>query len=484
MRQPASTIRRARCFPLPSLLIGLTVLLVGCASESIDPLKAKPDVARSASVSEEAVQLDQKQMQPMYQELLAIDLPTVVKVATAQNVDILEARERVNEARGRYEGNVESIFPIISPSLSISHLSGVNQAVTGQLVPSHFTILNPAIVIQFLLNPGQVVYEIIASKKRLLGAQQQEQFVILDTLRNAVTEYYDLVYTRVKVSVAEHAIAEAEELLRLTNLRYKNGNALLVDVERAKTSLASRQQDLINATNAFYQTSVSLAVTLQLDPKTTLAPKDGDVPMKVLVRDDLGIDEMMALAKTWRPDLKRAESLANAAGADTKSIIWSGVGPQVQAGYQVGGLESHTSNQSQDMEEQRRSTASIGMNLSLSTLGRTKTANAVQQEAILELQKKLEIARADVIRTSQESSTQAKLAPVARQQLESAAETLRLANLNYKAGKALTIDVLQAEDALNEASQHYANAVINYNKAQVNLLAALGLLDKEKIAGN
>jgi outer membrane protein TolC len=42
-----------------------------------------------------------------------------------------------------------------------------------------------------------------------------------------------------------------------------------------------------------------------------------------------------------------------------------------------------------------------------------------------------------------------------------------------------SLDVLQAEDAVARARIHYARAVAKYNQAQVNLLAAIGLLDQK-----
>ena len=41
-----------------------------------------------------------------------------------------------------------------------------------------------------------------------------------------------------------------------------------------------------------------------------------------------------------------------------------------------------------------------------------------------------------------------------------------------------TLDVLQAQDAATQARLRYAAAVVRYNQSQVNLLAALGLLDE------
>ncbi len=41
-----------------------------------------------------------------------------------------------------------------------------------------------------------------------------------------------------------------------------------------------------------------------------------------------------------------------------------------------------------------------------------------------------------------------------------------------------TLDVLQAQDAVTQARLRHAEAVVQFNQSQVNLLAALGLLDE------
>ena len=84
---------------------------------------------------------------------------------------------------------------------------------------------------------------------------------------------------------------------------------------------------------------------------------------------------------------------------------------------------------------------------------------------------------AQVLRAAQASTTQSKLIPIARRQVDSAQEALRLAQANLRVGTQLTLDVLQAEDALSQARLRYAQAVVRYDQSQVNLLAAVGLLE-------
>jgi len=464
----------------PFALTGLLFALAGCA-EVQEMVPPRADVAARMAPASEVISLDKSQIKPLYRELLAIDLPNVVRVAAAQNIDVRQARERVEAARARYETSVESIAPTLSPGITLDHVGGVNRAVTGELLPANFTTLNPAVLAQLLLNPGQVFYDIIASKKRLIASQQQERFVLMDVLRQSLLQYHDLVLAQIRVSVAQQAVAEAEELLRLTSLRLQAGTGLPADEERARASLAGRQQDLINALHGFYDASFALAVTLHLDPTVTLAPQSDQLTAMALVRDDLSIDDMLTIAVAQRPDLQSVRQLADAAGADAQAIRWGGLGPQIGAQYQIGGIDSRTPAKDFAIQEQQHAALSLGWILSLTTLGRSKSADAVQREAMLEAERKLDTVRADVVRASEASATEVRLIPTAKQQVESAEEALRLAQTTLEAGNALTLDVLQAEDALNEARQNYAGAVVNYNKAQVSLLAALGSLDEASI---
>lgn len=463
-------------------VLTLALLVAACATDPVEPKGPQPTVAPSGQPAADALHLDGSQIHPMYREMLAIDLPNVVQVASLKNVDILQARQRVEASRGQLEAAVNSIFPVISPGIALEHLQGVNSSFTGQLVGANFTTLQPAVLLQFILNPGRVYYDVIASKKRLLASEQQERFVVMETMRSAVVQYYDLVLAQSRISVAREAVAEAEELLRLTQLRVQAGTGVPADDLRAQADLAGRQQDLAIALNKFYQASVTLSSTLYLDATVTLTPKPDQLAATRLVREDVGIDDLLTIAVQSRPDLESVKTLAAAAAADSKSTFWGGVSPNLQAGYQFGGLTSQAAGQNFPLQSQQQVTASVGWSLSATLFGQMHTANATEQEAMLEAERHLEDVRAQVVRSAQDSATNAKLIPIAKQQVEAAEEALRLAQENFGAGTALTVDVLQAEDALNEARLRYATAMTSYNQSQVNLLAALGRIDSASLS--
>jgi len=267
----------------------------------------------------------------MYRELLAVDLPAVVRVAAARSIDIQQARERVQAARGRYESSVEAVLPVIAPALTYQHLEGANQNASGTLVFTNFNNLLPAITLQWIVNPGRIYYDILASKRRLAASDEQEQSTELETIRTAAVQYYDLMLAQARVAVARKAAGEAEEALRLTRLRVRAGTGLAADEMRARAFLAGRRQDLILAVNNFYQASLALTVTLRLDPLVTLVPSAAQIAQVTLVRDELPVDELLAMAIVYRPDLQAARTLLAAAQADKGAVVWGALGPQLQA---------------------------------------------------------------------------------------------------------------------------------------------------------
>jgi outer membrane protein TolC len=121
--------------------------------------------------------------------------------------------------------------------------------------------------------------------------------------------------------------------------------------------------------------------------------------------------------------------------------------------------------------------ASGGFDWSVATFGRIKTATANAKIAELDVARELDQIQAAVVTAHQTRLTARKVIPVAQQGVASAEEALRLTQKNLETGTGLTLDVLVAQDAAFQARLNYATAIVRYNQAEVNLLAALGLVD-------
>jgi outer membrane protein TolC len=478
-RKACSHLRRTAA----NLALGIIFTATGCAAPADAPL-ARPSVAPTAAATQPAalLSLEDAKVRPMYREMMAVDLPTVSRVALARGIDVREAQQRVTSAEGRYESSVEAVFPVIAPAFAYQHFDGANQNANGTLVLTNFNNILPAVTVQWIVNPGRVYYDIVAARRRLDASRRLSESAELDTLRTAAVQYYDLVLAQAKVAVARKAEAEATEALRLTARRVRAAVALPADESRARASLAGRRQDLLLAVNDFYQASVALTLTLDLDPTITLVPAPREVAQTTLVREDLDVDRLLGLAVRYRPDLRAARELLAAADADEGAVTWGALGPQLQAAYTYGGLQTRVHGNTSPLYEQQRGSASAGFALGLSTFGQMKIAKSDVRTAALRVERQLIELRGQVVAAQQSSATAAAVIPIAQEQVRSAEDALRLAQANLNAGTMLLLDVLQAEDEVDAARLRYAQAVVHYNQHQVNLLASLGLMDAERIS--
>lgn len=505
------------------------LLSVGCATnQSVKQVTVRPDVSpKQPSTRSETLPLDSSIIKPMYTEVLAIDLPSVIKIAVAQNFDILQAKQAVLASQGKVESTIGAAFPVIVPTALFEHIEGTVRATEGNLVGVGFNTFQPSVAIQWIINPGRVIYDIIASKKRLRASEHQERAVMNNTLRRSLVQFYDLLLTQTRVATAIKGVEESQELLRINRLRTRTGLGVLADELRAQARLSERQQELILSMKSFYDASVELSVTLHLDVSVTLIPSMSELPLFHLVRDDLTIEDQLGMAVLFRPDLEQVRLLVEVAAAETGSTWWGAWGPEFGISYEFGGISAESNNvipangipgnlvlnpvsatgafspnpvingfiregilrgsrliegrSDQDfvLREQQRGRASVGWRLSLSAFGNLKIANARQEQSRLRALHRLDVVRAQVVTASQASKANIQLVQLAGHQVEAADEALRLSQANLQAGTMTTLDVLQSQDAAMKARLRHAEAIVNYNKSQVNLLAALGLIDEE-----
>jgi outer membrane protein TolC len=471
-----------------ALAVIALVLAGGCARRDSMRQRELPDLAPhpegGPDVGAPPLPLDASAIRPMYTEVLAIDLPAAIRVAEADNIAIRQARLEVEAARGRKDAAVGNALPAFSPFVMFETVDGKARATEGNLVSVAFESFQAFLAIDWVLNPGRSVYEIIAARKRLAASEHQERAVVLDMLHRTVIQYHDLVAAQSRVATASQLLAESRELVRISELRLQAGRGVEADRLRAESRLAEREQDLALAMNAFYRASVQLALTLQLDSTVTLIPSAGELPVTTLVHPDIPIDELLGYAVEFRPDLASIRALVESARADRGAAAWGGFGPQFQTTYQIGGLSGYQerSGTSFDFSRQERFSTRAGWRLGLSTFGSLDTARAVEEQTILEAQHVLDDVRADVITAQQASLTAFKLIAMAQRELDAALEAHRLTQLNLKSGTMTTLEVLEAESALSAARHRHVEAVVGYNQAQAHLLAALGLMD-ESILG-
>ena len=88
-----------------------------------------------------------------------IDLPTALRLAGAQNLDVQIARERLREARANHEQAQMQFFPWISPGLGYKRHDGNIQDVTGNVFDASKQSYTLGASLNAQLDLGDAIYK-------------------------------------------------------------------------------------------------------------------------------------------------------------------------------------------------------------------------------------------------------------------------------------------------------------------------------------
>jgi len=155
---------------------------------------------------------------------------------------------------------------------------------------------------------NSVQIRIAQNNLKVAGSVFRQQ--VITTVSQVLNLYWDYVAFKENVRVAEQALAYAQKLLSDNRRQVEIGTLAPIEVVRAESEVAARQQDLIVAqTNLQQQAEViKTALSKQVDPELASAkiapedklpePKPNDVPP---------LDEALRLAAANRPELEQLE---------------------------------------------------------------------------------------------------------------------------------------------------------------------------------
>jgi len=411
-------------------------------------------------------------------EKLPIDLPTALRLATANNLEIQEARARVREAQGAKNQALAEFLPTTSYSFTARKIDGRIQASFGELGNRTFSTLNPTGVLSLTVDPGKALFDTLAAYKLLDATTHQEEGVTQQTLLTMAQQYFDLEQAQARVAIAEQAVAASQELVRLSRDRESLGVGLKVDVLRSEAQLAEDEGVLSQARKAFRDASVALALTLKLDPSVTLFPLELAVKQLTVIPSETSLDDLLSRALARRPEVKELALRTEAAEDQRKALWWKALGPKV-----AGTVEESAIGRSFDLGNRQSYGAFIGWVLSPSSIGEIQAAEARLDQTKIQAERVLEVVKAEVIQARETVLTAQEQIDAALRGVQAAEASLELSQVRLEGGVGLTLEVLEAQEALTTARTALVSTIEQYNKAQTGLLRATGELSVTALVG-
>jgi outer membrane protein TolC len=413
---------------------------------------------------------------------LPIDLPTALRLADASNPTVVVARARVAEAYARLRQADLYWLPNLTTGGTYQRHDGQIQNALGTVfTTSRQSLFVGAGAIARVHTSDALFLPLIA--RRLVAAEAAAaRATALNIQLDVANAYLDLLSITAARAINADTLARAEEMLRLAEAADRAGlNKTPADVPRAQTEVAQRRQEAIDLQGRVAVVSARLAQLLLLAPDVDLVPADPAVVPVTLV-PDRPLPELVRTATAYRPELAANRALAAAAADRLRQAQVGPFLPRLEVSY-AGGTFGGGHNATFDNFGPRGDAVASAtwelQNLGLGNIAiaRERNAQLIGANAhIVEVQAQVS---AEVVAAAKTARYRLQTLQVSQDAVRQAVEMYRrlLESSFGMAGNRAQYDALEpllAIQALNQARVQYLGEVIEYDRAQFRLYAALG----------
>ncbi len=406
-----------------------------------------------------------------------IDLPTVLRLAGAQSVDVKIAEEKLNEARAAEESTQMAFFPWAVVGAGYKAHNGAIQNVEGAILDTdkQSFAVGPTVGIQLEL--GDAIYKRLAAKQITKATEHGAEAQRRQSVLEAAETYFDLCKGQANAAVANEALKTSKEYEEQIGNAVKAGVAFKGDELRANTQ--RKRYELLEQQAAEQRrvAAARLAQILNLDGKVNLTPSARDLVPLRLASTSGGSGALVTQALANRPELKQGAAASDAARIAAKGAR---VGPLIPSlGAQVfgGGLGGGIGGDAGDFGGSGDYQITLGWRIGPGGLfdkSRVRAAESKAKQADLAIEKISDLITREVVENYERVILLRSQLAIAKDGVTSAQEALKLARERKEFAVGIVLETLQSEQDVTKARLDYVNTVMELNKAQYRLKAAVG----------
>ena len=394
-----------------------------------------------------------------------------VEQGLAQNLDVLQALERINQA----EANVVVAGAGSLPSLATSAsgaISGREGSGTTTDTPTARTVSGNLDASWFLDLFGLYKRSKESALARLDAAYAGVDVARLSLLQAVASAYIDVRYYQERIALARQNLSSRNETLDLTRLQLEAGAASRLDVVQAEGLVNSTIAEIPALETAFRGAAHRVATLLGL-PASSLLPELQRGARQPVARFSAKAGVPADLIRN-RPDIRAAERQLAAAVAEI-GVAEARLYPAITLGGTI--TPSFTSTGG---SEGRSLSWNFGPGISLPIFdgGQLKAnvtaAESTAREAYLAWKQTVLGAVEEVENALAAVSRDARTVNALRDTVRSYEEALDLATASYRDGASSLLDVLDAQRQVSTAQSNLAQAVQQAAQDFVSLNVAIG----------
>ncbi|WP_161602129.1 TolC family protein [Tautonia marina] len=437
------------------------------------------------------------------QPVLPIDLANALRLAGARDIEIQIARQRVAEALGelqlarsawlpsifygpqwmRHDGQAQivegPVQTISKSSLFVGGMAALGDGISGP-VPAG----GPPNVGGFstILRLSDAIFLPMAAR-RVVDAERAGVSVAVNNAILGVAEaYFDLQAAAGRLSIASEAARNAEVLVELTSSFAESGLGLEADYRRSLVERDLQRREVAEAVGMLEIASAELIRRTRLDPSILVAPVEPPESILRLIPDDTPPDALITTALLNRPELAEQRKFVEATLIRLKQARLRPFVPSLSTRVSGGGYGGGRNDFFGNFDGRFDTDVNVFWELRGLGVGDAaymKMANARNQEAKLRVLQIQDRVAAEVIQAEKMRLAAARQITEAERAVPDAIRSLELNLANIRRGAGLPeatrpIEVLQPIQALARARQEYLDSVLDYNRSQFRLYAAMG----------
>ncbi len=322
----------------------------------------------------------------------------------------------------------------------------------------------------------------IAKNNRAV-AENQLLTQVMNTLSDVVKAYWDLEGANQQLDVREKSLDNAERLLDINQRRLEIGTGAALEVVQAKASVAQRQGDVISARSQVRSSEDRLKLLLNMRDDENfstarLLPTDKPVATEL----DLDETESINLALSNRPEMDSANLDIDSADIDRLRAA-NEMLPQLDVTGSVfqGARGSKASDVFDGVSNRNDNSWSLSVTGSVpipnrSGRGAYSKAEITQQQAEERLQKTIADLTLNVRTAIRSVGTTRILVESSRQARKLQETNVNAEEKKLKLGVTTSFEVLRTQEDLASAQAQEVQALIDFEKAKVDLELAEGVL--------
>jgi len=391
-----------------------------------------------------------------------LTLKAAVKLGLDQNQEVLKARNTVDRAEAGLRAARAAWLPTLNATSGYTGLGASAVTSSSDSVSVQGTVAWTAFDAS---RQAQVDTAQLRLQRASLDLKTRERDIAL----RITTAYFDLQRADSDLEIQDSAVRNAQANLTQISKRQQAGLATRFDVLQQQVQLANSRQRLLAARNEQARNQLVLADLLNLSQSLPARASDPIEP---------GADWSPTLAVTLtkaveqRPELTafvRDQDIARAQQVVNNGQLLPRL--TVSAGY---GFTDNLRG-----FNQAQSTLSANLNWQIydggASVARQEQLEYDRRNAVLDYSLQAQRIRVDLERAYLAKETAKAQIESAQVAVNQATESLELVRRRRQLGLSLQVEVINAEQALTEARQNYANAVISYNRSLAELALVVGI---------